>query len=133
MAAPRWLARFNRHVTNRVLGGIALRAPGFGVIAHQGRRSGHLYHTPVNVFRTSNGYIVALTYGPESDWVKNVLAAGGCELETQGRTVRLSAPRLVHDEESQRQLPPIVRLFLRLLRVNYFLLLTTMPAAGTAP
>lgn len=131
MAAPRWLARFNRRFTNRVLGVVAPRAPGFGVIVHQGRRSGRLYRTPVNVFRTADGYMVALTYGAESDWVKNVLAAGGCELVNRGRTVRLRAPRVVQ-EEGQRQVPRPVGLFLRLLGVTEFLLLTATPAGGSA-
>jgi hypothetical protein len=51
----------------------------------------------VNVFPTEDGYRFALTYGTDTDWVKNVLAAGGCQLETRGRVVRLVAPRLYHD------------------------------------
>jgi hypothetical protein len=30
-------------------------------------------------------FIIALTYSSESEWVKNVLAAGGCELKTRGK------------------------------------------------
>jgi deazaflavin-dependent oxidoreductase (nitroreductase family) len=67
---------------------------GFGVVVHQGRRSGRLYQTPVNVFATEDGYVLALTYGPDTDWVKNVLVAGGCELRTRGRAIRLASPRL---------------------------------------
>ena len=72
--------------------------PGFGVIVHHGRRSGLRYQTPVNVFSAGNGYVIALTYGPETDWVKNVLAAGGCELRTRGRpsaglTTPISRPK----------------------------------------
>ena len=43
----------------------------------------------VNVFSAGNGYAIALTYGPETDWVKNVLAAGGCELRTRSQTIPL--------------------------------------------
>ena len=50
------------------------------------------------MFATEDGYLFALTYGPDTDWVKNVLAAGGCELRTRGRAVRLTSPRLYHDE-----------------------------------
>ena len=49
--------------------------------------------------------IFALTYGPDGDWVKNVLAAGGCELDTRGRTVRLVSPRLDHDENRLASVP----------------------------
>ena len=55
---------------------------------------GRLYQTPVNVFAAKDGYVFALTYGPDTDWVKNVLAAGGCELRTRGHAppADLTAP-----------------------------------------
>ena len=86
MPLPRSIARVNRRVTNRLLGGLAQRLPGFGVVVHKGRTSGRQYRTPVNVFRRGDRYIIALTYGPNADWVRNVLADGGCTLETRGRT-----------------------------------------------
>ena len=52
----------------------------------------------MNVFPRADGYVIALTYGRDSDWVRNVLADGGCTLETRGRTLRLSRPRLFRDE-----------------------------------
>jgi deazaflavin-dependent oxidoreductase (nitroreductase family) len=120
MPAPRWMARVNRRVTNRVLGRLATRAPGFGVIVHRGRRSGRAYRTPVNVFTAPAGFVVALTYGTGAGWVRNVMAAGGCALETRGRRLVLGAPRLVHDE-SRRLVPAPVGRVLRLLRVADFL------------
>ena len=76
----RWLAAFNLAVTNRISSRFAPRLPGFGIVTHVGRKSGRVYRTPVNVFRAPNGFLIALTYGRESEWVRNVLAAGGCEL-----------------------------------------------------
>jgi deazaflavin-dependent oxidoreductase (nitroreductase family) len=96
MVLPRRLARFNRSVTNRVTGPLARWLPGFGVVIHRGRRTGREYHTPVNAFRTDDGYVIALTYGP-TDWSRNVIATGGCDLLTRGRRVRLTEPRLVRD------------------------------------
>jgi deazaflavin-dependent oxidoreductase (nitroreductase family) len=114
----------NRVVTNRITGLFAGHVPGFGVIVHQGRRSGRQYRTPVNVFAAPGGYLIALTYGTDSDWVRNVLAGNGCVLEVRGRRVRLVDPRIVHDE-SRRGVPPVVRTILRLLGVTDFLRLTT--------
>ena len=71
----RWVAAFNLAVTNRITGLFAARLPGFGILTHVGRKSGRVYRTPVNVFRTSEGFLIALTYGRESEWVKNVMAA----------------------------------------------------------
>jgi hypothetical protein len=52
----------------------------------------------VNVFRATDGYVIALTYGAEAEWVRNVLAAGGCELVTRGRRHGLAAPTIIHDQ-----------------------------------
>ena len=97
MPIPKTVARFNRMGLNRVTRHIAPWAPGFGVVVHRGRRSGQTYETPVNVFPTDSGVRVALTYGADTDWVKNVIAAGGCLLRTRGRTLTLTEPRVVHD------------------------------------
>ncbi|GAA5152371.1 nitroreductase family deazaflavin-dependent oxidoreductase [Pseudonocardia eucalypti] len=107
MVLPRWLARVNRVATNRVLG----RLPVFATVRHVGRRSGRRYQTPIAVFRADRGYVAALTYGPGADWVRNVLAAGGCELRVRGEWVPLVRPMVVHDPE-RRAVPPVVRLFL---------------------
>jgi deazaflavin-dependent oxidoreductase (nitroreductase family) len=128
MPLPRTLARWNK------AGGepgdqARCSLVGFGIVTHAGRRSGRRYQTPVNVFPAGDGYLLALTYGPDSDWVKNVLAAGGCELVTRGRTVRLVSPQLVHDE-NRRGIRPVEGQVLRLIGVADFLSLKTAPAAG---
>jgi deazaflavin-dependent oxidoreductase (nitroreductase family) len=129
---PRVVGRWNKSGLNRITKRIAPRMPGFGIVVHRGRRSGRLYETPVNVFRVADGYVLALTYGPDADWVKNVLAAGGCELKTQGRTVRLISPRLFRDE-SRQDIRPVERQVLRVLGVSEFLALKAAPLAATAP
>src|SRR5439155_23407748 len=93
----RWLAKINIAVTNRITSLFAGWLPGFGILTHVGRKSGKVYRTPVNVFRASNGFIIALTYSSQSEWVKNVLAAGGGELKTRGKKYHLSAPNVVRD------------------------------------
>ena len=123
MPAPRWLARFNLHVTNHLLRPVAKRLPGWGVVVHIGRKTRRQYETPVLTFRGGDHVIIALTYGRESQWVRNVLAQGGCELQTQRRTLRLSRPRVFHDEH-RRAMPPLVRLMLGVLNVSDFLELT---------
>ena len=107
---PRGLARFNRVATNKAMRHLAGRVPTFSIVRHIGRRSGQSYETPINVFRTDDGYVAALTYGPESDWVRNVLAAGGCELKTGPHEwTRCVDPRVVHDERRSAMPPPVRR------------------------
>lgn len=120
MVAPRGLAKFNRHVTNRVLGIVAPHLPGFAMIVHTGRKSGKKYRTPVSMFRTDAGYRIALTYGPQSDWVRNVVAAGGCDAVVRGKAVHLTNPMIRHDP-SRGGMPGVARPVLSALRVNDFL------------
>jgi deazaflavin-dependent oxidoreductase (nitroreductase family) len=120
----RWVAAFNLAVTNRITSRFADRLPGFGILTHVGRKSGKVYRTPVNVFRAPEGFLVALTYGRDSEWVKNVLVAGGCELETRGVEYRLSAPAVVHDP-TRRRFPRPVRMVLRIIGANDFMQLST--------
>src|SRR5919204_2841733 len=117
MPTPNRVARFNRRATNRLTRHVAWWAPGFAIVDHVGRRSGRRYRTPVNVFRDGPRYVFALTYGRDSDWVLNVLAAGRCEIETRGRTVTLTDPELFRDQSRER-VPPPVRWILRLLKVD---------------
>lgn len=126
---PRRVGQWNKAGLNRITRHIAPWMPGFGVVVHRGRRSGRLYQTPVNVFATEDGYVLALTYGPDTDWVKNVLAAGGCELRTRGWAIRLTSPRLFHDE-ARRGIRPLERQILRVIGVADFLSLKTAPAAA---
>src|ERR1700684_4229978 len=88
----RWVAAFNLAVTNRITSRFAARLPGFGILTHVGRKSGKLYRTPVNVFRAPEGFLIALTYGRESAWVKNVVAAGSSQLTTRDVSIILSHP-----------------------------------------
>lgn len=129
MPIPRMIARLNKVGLNRVTKHIAPWAPGLGVVVHRGRRSGREYQTPVNVFTAGDGYVIALTYGPGTDWVKNVLAEGGCELRTRGRVIRLTAPRLFRDE-TRKDIRPLEREVLRIIGVSDFLSLTTEAAAS---
>jgi deazaflavin-dependent oxidoreductase (nitroreductase family) len=94
--------------------------PGFGVIAYRGRKSGKTYNTPLNVFRRGDEYVVALTYGSDVQWVKNVIAAGGCELRRMGKRVVLTNPTVFIDPQA-RLTPQPIRLFLRLMRVTEFM------------
>src|SRR5215467_8073962 len=132
MPIPKVVGQWNKAGLNRLIRHVAPWRPGFGVIVHHGRRSGRRYQTPVNVFSAGNGYVIALTYGPQTDWVKNVLAAGGCELRTRGQTVQLGSLHLFHDQ-SRSCIRPLERQVLRVLNVADFLPITPTPVSSAAP
>jgi deazaflavin-dependent oxidoreductase (nitroreductase family) len=116
----RWLAKINIAFTNRITSLFAGWLPGFGILTHVGRKSGKVYRTPVNVFRAPNGFIVALTYSSQSEWVKNVLAAGGCELRTRGKKYQLSSPKVVRDP-TRRRFPFPVRMVLNIVGADEYM------------
>jgi deazaflavin-dependent oxidoreductase (nitroreductase family) len=131
MPAPLWIGKANKVGFNRVSQPLARRLPGFAVVVHRGRRSGREYHTPVNLFLVDGHPVIALTYGRHTDWVKNVLAAGGCRIETRGRSIACTTPEVYRDPGLTGIRAP-ERLILPLLGVDEFLRLTqARPDAGT--
>jgi len=123
MPLPMRVARWNRAGLNRVVRHVAPWMPTLALVIHKGRRTGHEYQTPVMVFAVGDGFIIALTYGPATDWVRNIEAAGGCELRTRGRVLQAGSPRVYHDE-ARRGIRPLERQVLRALGVADFLSLT---------
>ena len=79
----------------------------------------------MNVFRATSGFIIALTYSSRCEWVKNVLVAGGCELETRGKKYQLSAPKVMRDP-TRRRFPFSVRLVLRVVGADEYMELSTV-------
>jgi deazaflavin-dependent oxidoreductase (nitroreductase family) len=108
----RFIRPFTARVINPLTRMFAGWLPGFAILSHVGRESGRTYRIPINVFRRGDSFLFALTYGSDVDWLKNVQAAGGCEIRTRGRTVRLVEPELIVDP-LLRGLPWPVRVFLR--------------------
>jgi deazaflavin-dependent oxidoreductase (nitroreductase family) len=115
MPLPRSVARFNRRYWNKVSRYFAGWLPGFGIVIHTGRNSGRTYETPINVFRTEDGFVVALTYG-RADWVRNVLAAGGAKVRTRRKVHTITNPRIVAAPAHAR-LPYLPRKVLAVLDV----------------
>ena len=120
MSAINRLRPFTTNVFNPVFRRVAAWAPGFAMLGYVGRKSGRPYRIPVKVFRHGPDYVVSLMYGPDVEWVKNVVAAGGADLRIRRRTTRLTDPKVVVDP-SRRLLPRYVRPLIRFLRVNEFM------------
>jgi deazaflavin-dependent oxidoreductase (nitroreductase family) len=91
---PRAMARINKRVTNKIQGVWAPYLPPYASIEHVGRMSGKHYSTPVVASIHGDHLYVAVLYGEESDWVRNLLAAEGGEVRRLGRTRRIEAPKL---------------------------------------
>ena len=114
MKLPRQVARFNKLVNNRIQGLYAWLVPPWAVILHRGRRSGHQYRTPVLAFTRDGLLVIALLYGEESDWLRN-LRAGGGQVIRAGRTFRVDAPQVIDTSEATvlARLSPLARAYCR--------------------
>lgn len=124
MPIPKVIGRLNRWIANPIVGLIAGRIPPFAIVEHRGRVSGRSYRTPLMAFPAADGLVIALTYGATTDWVRNVLAAGGARVARAGRTPSYDSPRIVPGEAGMRLLPAVIRVALRLMHVDEFLLLS---------
>jgi deazaflavin-dependent oxidoreductase (nitroreductase family) len=122
---------FNKHILNRVTRTFANFSRGpFAVIRHVGRRSGKPYETTIMVEPTGDGIVIALTYGPEVDWYRNILAAGHGTLLWHGRVYAIEKPESVNVKTALPAFPPPFRLILKMLGTQHFV---SMKCQGVAP
>jgi len=104
---------FNKYVTNRVLRGLASCSRGpFAIIGHVGRRSGKPYETVIMVWPTREGFVIALTYGPQVDWLRNLLAAGGGTVFWHKRRYAVGKPEPIDAQTALPAFPAPLRLIL---------------------
>lgn len=129
MTLNRGQARFNRAVANRIVGSTIAKMPGFAMVHHRGRNSDRAYQTPVKIFRHGDGYVITLPYGSAADWVRNVLAAGGCELVVRRQRIALVKPELFIDDGTVR-IPKFLRVVLSAMKVSEFLALHRKESAS---
>lgn len=101
-------------------GGIA------SVIRHVGRTTGRPYETPVQAVATDDGFVIALPYGPNTDWLKNVLASGSATIAHEGNTYRVDQPEIVPSSVAAPHFSPKDQRTHRLFRVDQFLLVRRM-------
>jgi deazaflavin-dependent oxidoreductase (nitroreductase family) len=119
-----------KHTLNRVTTRAARSGRGpFSLIRHVGRRSGREYETPVILAQVPDGFVAELTYGPDVDWYRNVVAAGGCTVIHHGREYAVDRISTLPPEEGLAAYPYPQRLVLRLLRRHQFRLLA-VPGDG---
>jgi deazaflavin-dependent oxidoreductase (nitroreductase family) len=119
--------------TSRAVKPLVLRSAGqpgasTSVIRHVGRRSGTEYQTPIDAVAIDDGFVIALPYGTNTDWLKNVLAGGTATIMKDGETYAVGAPDLVPIAETLHQFPPATQRTLRRFKVN-----ETLRVRGSQP
>ena len=122
----------NKYVTNRLLRGFATSGVGpFAIVGHVGRRSGKPYETVIWVWPTTEGFVIALTYGSQVDWYRNLLAAGGGTVFWHHRRYTVGKPEPIDAAAALPAFPAFFRLIFRTFgRQEEFV---RMKASGPAP
>jgi len=112
---------FNKYVTNRVLRGLVhLHRGPFAIVRHVGRRSGKPYETVLMVWPTADGFVIALTYGPNVDWYRNLVAAEGGTVFWHGTAYTVGKPEPIAAAAALPFFPPPFRLALSRTGVHDF-------------
>jgi len=120
MARPR-IGTLLKHTLNRVTTRVARRKGGpFALVKHVGRKSGKTYETPIIVQPTAGGFVIELTYGPEVDWYRNVVAANGCTILYHGVEHVIEGLEPMDAASGLAAFTPGQQRILRLLRREHF-------------
>ena len=110
-----------KHTLNPLTRKIAHSSFGpFSVIQHVGRRSGKHYETPIIAAHLDKDFVIELTYGPEVDWYKNVLAAEGCTLIWHGKSYVIDKLEPLDAKTGRDAFPLPAQLILFLLQRRHF-------------
>ncbi len=104
-----------------------------GVVRHRGRVSGRIHETPVDIVPAGDAFLIALPYGTNAQWVRNVLASGSATLRTDGRIVDVDRAELVPMAVVLDAFPEGDRRSFRFMKVDQCLRLRPVDATGTRP
>ena len=128
--ALRW---FNKKVQNP----LTMRVAGkknrdLAALHHTGRRSGREYVVPVLAHRTGQSFLIPLSYGTNVDWLRNVMASGGCAIDHDGVRYDTVTPAIVPITDAGRYLTSRRMRMFGLLGIESFLRLDVSHGEGHA-
>ena len=127
------LSRFVRRFVNPLM--VRFGGPrSIVVLEHVGRRTGTVRRTPVMAFRHGDVVVIALTYGPDVDWLRNLRAAGGGRMLVSGRVRQLGPPRPLDPHVALARIPQPQRTLLRWpIRCRDYVEIPVLGTAQSAP
>jgi deazaflavin-dependent oxidoreductase (nitroreductase family) len=92
--------------------------PIFAVAEHRGRKSGRQHVTPVAARRVDDGFVIALAFGAQVEWHRNLAAAPGGTIRWRGRAYPVGAPERIDMATALPAFMLVQRLALRIARVD---------------
>jgi deazaflavin-dependent oxidoreductase (nitroreductase family) len=111
-------SRLLNPLIKRVAGGRLV--PMLAIVAHEGRRSGRAYATPVGARPTPDGFIVPLTFGAQADWYQNTRAAGKCVIRWKGADYVEVDPQIVNWTSARAAFYPLERVVIPAMGLREF-------------
>ena len=121
---------FVKHFVNPLLRNVARGSRGpFALLRHVGRRSGKMYEIPIMVWRVQDGFVIALTYGSQVDWLRNLQAAEQGTLRWHKQEYVFQKPVFIDEKAGLAALPPFIRRILQRRGTHEFVKLASPPAA----
>jgi deazaflavin-dependent oxidoreductase (nitroreductase family) len=118
---PSGVRYFNKYILNRLTGKIARASWGpFSMVYHMGRRSGKPYETTIIAIPTADSFVVALTYGPDVDWFRNVSAAGRCKILWHRQVYTIEKIEAMEANSALPYFHGFERMILRLVGIQHF-------------
>jgi deazaflavin-dependent oxidoreductase (nitroreductase family) len=113
---------FNKYIFNRFTLMLARSGKGpFSIVHHIGRRSGQEYRTPVLASYVDKIIIIPLSYGENVDWLRNVLAQGGCDIVRKNERIVATNPEVVDSVVILADLPEERRELFQRFKMEKFL------------
>src|SRR5579863_6065359 len=124
------LRTFVKHFVNPLLRNFAHASHDpFALLRHVGRRSGKTYEIPIMVWRVEDGFVIALTYGPQVDWLRNLQTAKQGSLLWHKQEYVFQKPEFIDADLALPALPPFIKQILRLRGTHEFVKLASQPVA----
>lgn len=104
--------------------------PVFAIVEHAGRRSGTLYRAPVAARRVDDGFVIALAFGAQVDWHRNLVAARGGRIRWRDRSYAVGAPERLDVSSALAAFHPLQQLFLRMARIDGYIRVLDVPPSA---
>ena len=103
-----------RSLANRIfltISGRWLRA--YSIMRHVGHTSGRAYRNPISAYPLGDGSVIPVPVCTQSQWVRNVMAAGRFTLRTKGRDYLLEQPEIIPPAQALAAYPALLQRLIR--------------------
>ena len=120
--ASRAIGRTTAPITRQIAGRRFFQL--YAVVRHRGRRSGRHYATPVAIRASAGAFTIPVPWGDHTQWVRNVIAAGGCTIRWRGADHPATEPILIGPAEAAPAFSPLQRTIMRAAGIQSFLRLS---------